>query len=601
MSVFTLQIGSTRNIVLEETHDPALAYLHPTLARSGNGTYISIKDVPANTLITDDEYWVTAFSGGMVFKNIYDSGTTYLEHSVVQEGDDLYIVLTGETSTGELPSSSSKWFLLLESAGVPSPEDSLLYTDNTGAIQGLTITPGTPSFDGNTLAFRATSPSTYSPIRPTALGGSALNYGSSLIADDGFIYTAGYGTTNVIHNSRSTSSQTVWGIVTENIPHTGDWIRIESNYYSTYALTDTGELYVLGHSPYGALGLGSSTTLATTLTKTPLTNVIGVACTGWADTIHSAYAWTSDGKLYSCGYNAHGQLGLGNTTNTYVWTEVTGLGSGKVTKVAVPNHRYAGVLCMTDASGDNLYTWGYNGYGQLGVGNTSTKNSPQAISEHVSEILSLGGYSSHTASLIIVGGVVKSCGANPHGCLGSNNTSNRSTFLPIHNPNNYTGFTKLWGGDCYAGMVMASTDTDGKAYTWGYNGYGSLGTGNTSQKNTVQEISFPSTGKIIDAIIPTYYANGATWFLTDEGEVFHGGYSGNYQSGRGITANQYTYQAMTHGKFITAIQGGGYSSSTHINMLTDTQDLLFCGYNGHGSGGLGNTSTSSAVIKTRQL
>ena len=43
-----------------------------------------------------------------------------------------------------------------------------------------------------------------------------------------------------------------------------------------------------------------------------------VAC-GWFHTVFLA----SDGKVYSCGYNSYGQLGLGNTTDQYTPVEIT--------------------------------------------------------------------------------------------------------------------------------------------------------------------------------------------------------------------------------------------------------------------------------------
>lgn len=73
----------------------------------------------------------------------------------------------------------------------------------------------------------------------------------------------------------------------------------------------------MGYNGYGQLGLGD-TTQRNVLTKTTMTDVIEVKISGEGVTSSSAYALTSTGKVFSCGYNGYGQLGLGTTTTTNV-------------------------------------------------------------------------------------------------------------------------------------------------------------------------------------------------------------------------------------------------------------------------------------------
>ncbi len=88
----------------------------------------------------------------------------------------------------------------------------------------------------------------------------------------------------------------------------------------------------------------------------------------------SYYAITSAGALYSWGYNGDGQLGDGGTTNATIATLRTGgtLAGKTITKVfGGPNYAMA-----IDSAG-NLHAWGTNTtYGQLGNGTLSNQFTP---------------------------------------------------------------------------------------------------------------------------------------------------------------------------------------------------------------------------------
>ncbi|AYV82591.1 MAG: chromosome condensation regulator [Hyperionvirus sp.] len=86
-------------------------------------------------------------------------------------------------------------------------------------------------------------------------------------------------------------------------------------------LTD-GTLMTCGHNWYGQLGLGDhrNRNVLTEIKGIPK-NIVDVIC-GWGG--HSIIRLT-DGTLMSCGYNYHGQLGLGDKENRKVFTEIKGI------------------------------------------------------------------------------------------------------------------------------------------------------------------------------------------------------------------------------------------------------------------------------------
>jgi RCC1 and BTB domain-containing protein len=71
-------------------------------------------------------------------------------------------------------------------------------------------------------------------------------------------------------------------------------------------------------------------------------------------------ALMESGEVYGWGYNGTGQLGLGNNVNQPVPAKLTHLSGVIVTMIACG---YAHTLAATDEGA--LYVWGANSYGQL--------------------------------------------------------------------------------------------------------------------------------------------------------------------------------------------------------------------------------------------
>ena len=79
----------------------------------------------------------------------------------------------------------------------------------------------------------------------------------------------------------------------------------------------------------------------------------------------------SDGSLWAWGYNDYGQLGLGDTKTR---TKPVQVGSATSWKAVACGLDYTLAL-WTNGS---LWAWGYNDYGQLGLGDTKTRTKPGA-------------------------------------------------------------------------------------------------------------------------------------------------------------------------------------------------------------------------------
>jgi alpha-tubulin suppressor-like RCC1 family protein len=83
---------------------------------------------------------------------------------------------------------------------------------------------------------------------------------------------------------------------------------------------------------------------------------------------HHSLILTNEGRVYSFGYGSHGQLGLRNTQNYFLPQLVVDLKDTKVEFIAAGwNHS---AVLTTEGY---LYVCGHGEYGQLGLGDTSSK------------------------------------------------------------------------------------------------------------------------------------------------------------------------------------------------------------------------------------
>ena len=120
-----------------------------------------------------------------------------------------------------------------------------------------------------------------------------------------------------------------------------------------------------------------------------------------------------------------------------------------------------------------LWTWGYNGLGQLGTNNTTSYSSPVTTVAGGTNWKQVASVSQHTAA-IKTDGTLWTCGYNGFGQLGTNNTTSYSS--PVTTVGGGTNWKQVAGG--YYQTVAIKTD--GTLWTWGYNGYGQLGTNNST-------------------------------------------------------------------------------------------------------------------------
>jgi alpha-tubulin suppressor-like RCC1 family protein len=119
------------------------------------------------------------------------------------------------------------------------------------------------------------------------------------------------------------------------------------------------------------------------------------ALTNWLHISASRYSTASiktDGTLWIWGSNYAGTLGLGDTIHRSSPVQVGALTTWS--KLAIPQATYSRAAIKTDGT---LWTWGSNGSGQLGVGDTANRGSPVQVGANTNWVEVVQGVASKFA------------------------------------------------------------------------------------------------------------------------------------------------------------------------------------------------------------
>ena len=132
------------------------------------------------------------------------------------------------------------------------------------------------------------------------------------------------------------------------------------------------------YNGYGQLGLGDGNSRYTfTQITTNADDIKQIYC-GWYYTI----ILKNDGTLWSCGDNAYGQLGLGDTTNRNTFTQIT-TNTNNIKSVYCGGRQT--FILKNDGT---LWGTGYNADGRLGLGDTNGRTTFTQITTNASDIKS---------------------------------------------------------------------------------------------------------------------------------------------------------------------------------------------------------------------
>ena len=206
------------------------------------------------------------------------------------------------------------------------------------------------------------------------------------------------------------------------------------------------------------------------------------------DTNSEEISWTFNSedaafRLFSVGFNQHGQLGQDNTTAQSSPVQIPGL----TWKNVGENCQAEGGILAVKTDG-TLWGWGQNQSGELGQNNRTDYSSPRQVGSDTTW-LNVGGNRAGY-HMVKTDGTLWTVGKNGSGCFGTNQSESTlgSVSSPIQIPgttwNGSLGNRSITGGYEYA----LALKTDGTLWGWGQNSTGYLAQGNTTQYSSPVQI-----------------------------------------------------------------------------------------------------------------
>jgi len=250
----------------------------------------------------------------------------------------------------------------------------------------------------------------------------------------------------------------------------------------------------------------------------------------------------------------------------------------------------------------NLYTWGKNDSGQLGLGDLITRYSPVLASGSVQRVFSNVGVGyHHTNTRLFIektDNKIYAAGDNGYGQLGNGNTSSQTYFVEI-TALGTSQVRELWNIGATLGVTFCQKN-DGTILVIGAGHSGSRGDGSTATKTTWTDVTtaWGGTGQVTKFSGgyrgwngTTAYNYNSSYCLRDDGTLYSCGRNSVGQLGDGTTVDKSTpVQVAGIGtvREFKIVGSGPWVSAFAVN---DDDELWRWGYNGtRGILGLGNTT-----------
>jgi alpha-tubulin suppressor-like RCC1 family protein len=390
-----------------------------------------------------------------------------------------------------------------------------------------------------------------------------------------------------------------------------------------FVVLTNGWVYSCGLNTYGMLGHGDvlSRAALTRIEFFVINNIVVADVFADASRLTNAagqaFFTNAAGNVWACGNNALGQLGVGNTTQQNTPTPISGAFTG-ITRVVIGGDEATHVILHK--SDGTIYATGTNNTGQLGTGDLVNRSAFTAMigGTNVAQVEVTAGYNgpaatAHGGSTIVLKNdkTVFTCGYNGSGQLGLGDTTNRSTLTQVSSLTNIDKVDIVGGFYGYAYAISATK----RLFTWGYNAQGQVGNGtlinqstpydvNTHTANTAQDPPF--IGKIVQ-VEPSFSQFGYCFLtvLDSDGKLWFAGYDYMlFASPSAIARPRFTgFNSVSLEKAlekIVSVRASGYDALYRLFAISDTDNLYAIGENSYGACSGINNASSSNLIKSFQ-
>jgi adhesin/invasin len=229
-------------------------------------------------------------------------------------------------------------------------------------------------------------------------------------------------------------------------------------------ITTQGSAFCWGANINGELGKGSGGSSSVPVAVAGGHTFTSIATNRIGGTNHACGIATG-GQLWCWGSNSKGQLGIGTTGGTRNAPVQVDAGNSYVQVAA------GGLYSCAIRTGGAAYCWGDNEFGQLGDGSTDARTTPTAVAGGLS-FTQLAASQIHTCGLA-TDGTVYCWGLNGLGRIGQD-TIVPESLTPLQVPG-LTGIVEIAAGENHT----CARDGSGQVWCWGENNAGQLGDGNS--------------------------------------------------------------------------------------------------------------------------
>ncbi|NWR18802.1 HERC4 ligase, partial [Emberiza fucata] len=290
----------------------------------------------------------------------------------------------------------------------------------------------------------------------------------------------------------------------------------------TVFVLDDGTVYTCGCNDLGQLGHDKARKRPEHVGALDAQNIVAVSC-GEAHTL----ALNDKGQVYAWGLATDGQLGLPGTEECVrVPRNIKSLSEIQIVQVACGYYH-----SLALSKGSEVFSWGQNKYGQLGLGYEYKKQtSPQMIKSLLgipfAQIAAGGAHS----FVLTLSGAIFGWGRNKFGQLGVNDDTDRYVPTLLKSLRSQKVVHICCGEDHTAALTK-----EGGVFTFGAGGYGQLGHNSTSHEINPRKV-FELMGSVVTQI--TCGRQHTTAFVPSSGRIYSFGLGGNGQLGTGTTSNR---------------------------------------------------------------
>lgn len=371
--------------------------------------------------------------------------------------------------------------------------------------------------------------SAHSTDRPIVLGATALaaaalamivpaTVGAQTVQDEGTAFGWGQNGAGQLGEG---------SIIDQNLPskiRIPDGMRLTSLAAATnhsLGITTKGTFLGWGGNAYAKLGDDSAgahntPSYAGAVPVMPL----GELFTAVAPGLDHSIALTSMGRVFAWGYGGHGELGDRIPFHDRVQPQPVVFPPGTFI-TAISSGAYHNLALSRDGF---VYSWGYNGHGELGLGNTQSTSAAQVVGPSLEpltnvEAISAGDYH----SLALKAGKVLAWGYDGFGQLGDGSPATDSTIPVVVELPPETSVASIAAG-FYHSLAVTTT---GSGLAWGFGDNGNLGTGTPASAPKPQKIDLPPSVRLSAVSGGHYHSMG----LTTDGRVLTWGHGGQGQLG----------------------------------------------------------------------